>query len=82
MLFGDFDSAIPWFESRRSSQILSDKIKDIEAAEELAGAIFMLHRVAKISKHFQRSPICVGGSMQQAREGRPSGLAKPEMPTT
>ena len=48
----DFDSAIPWFESRRPSQILSDKINDIEITEQRAGAIFMLHRVAKISKYF------------------------------
>jgi hypothetical protein len=45
-------------------QILSDKIKDIEATEQRAEAIFMLHRVAKNSKHFQRSPICVGDSTQ------------------
>jgi hypothetical protein len=41
------------------SQILSDKIKDIEITERRAEAIFMLHRVAKISMYFQGSPISV-----------------------
>jgi hypothetical protein len=63
----DFDSAIPRFESWRPSQILSDKIKDIETNEQRAGAIFMLRRVAKISKHFQGSPICAGDSTQHER---------------
>jgi len=63
----DFDSAIPRFESWRPSQILSDKIKDIETPEQRAEAIFMLHRVAKISMYFQGSPISVGGSTQHER---------------
>jgi hypothetical protein len=52
---------------RRPSQILSDKIKDIEAPERRAETIFKLHRVAKISKHFQGSPIFVGDSTQHER---------------
>jgi hypothetical protein len=47
--------------------ILSHKIKRIEVAARRAGAIFMLHRVAKISTCFQGPPVFVGDSTQHER---------------
>jgi hypothetical protein len=63
----DFDSAIPRFESWRPSQILSNKIIDLNALARRRGCVSMLHLVAKISMYFQGSPFTVGDSVQHER---------------
>src|SRR6266436_4602380 len=60
----DNDSAIPRFESWRPSQSLSNKIQHLVPKAHQLVRVFMLHRVAKISMCFQRSPFVVGNSTQ------------------
>jgi hypothetical protein len=62
-----FDSAIPWFESRRPSQILSHKISWLGLIAGRLSSVFMLRHVAEISMHFQRSPFVVGSSTRHKR---------------
>jgi hypothetical protein len=53
----DFDSAIPWFESRRPSQNLSQEIKRLKVTARSLSAIFMLHHVAENLQAISRLTI-------------------------